>query len=296
MFDERKDVHPNTVFEVHEAAAIFPPMSEAEFQQLKSDIQQHGLREPIWIYSGKVIDGRHRLRACTELGIQPPTREWDGNGSLLSFVISMNLHRRHLDESQRAMVAARLLPEFERERQSAAGAGCQDGAGANLREGRPSEAVAEMMNVSPRSVESANRLLNEGLPELISAVDSGTVAVSAAAEVAELPHEEQKAVVEKGESEIKRIAKVIRQAKSKKQRGRKKQKAHPAKAGGPLFGSAPEIRDDGAWFCLEVSNEWQNQIAALMSDTSKFEMAIAKGLLITKRKPEMQSKQRVEGV
>ena len=75
---------------------------------MKASIAAIGLREPIWIYLGKVIDGRNRLRACTELGIPPATREWDGRGSLVTFVISLNLHRRHLKEPQRAMVAAQL--------------------------------------------------------------------------------------------------------------------------------------------------------------------------------------------
>jgi hypothetical protein len=106
--------NPNPPFEVHEVARIFPPMSDPEFNDLKSDIAKNGLREPLWMYQGKVIDGRNRLSACTELGITPATREWNGEGTLLDFVVSLNLHRRHLNETQRAMVAARLKPSFEK--------------------------------------------------------------------------------------------------------------------------------------------------------------------------------------
>ena len=41
--------------------------------------------------------------------------EWDGEGSLISFVVSLNLHRRHLDSNQRAFVALDLLPFIEAE-------------------------------------------------------------------------------------------------------------------------------------------------------------------------------------
>ena len=79
----------------HEVTTIFPPMEESEYMSLVADIQEHGLREPIWTYQGKIIDGRHRSRACQQLGIEPTYREWDGNGSLVAFVVSLNFERRH---------------------------------------------------------------------------------------------------------------------------------------------------------------------------------------------------------
>jgi hypothetical protein len=71
-----------------------------------------------------VIDGRNRYRACKELGVEPTTREWDGKGSLVAFILSLNLHRRHLDAAQRAVLALSLLPFLKaeaKERQRAAG-------------------------------------------------------------------------------------------------------------------------------------------------------------------------------
>jgi N6-adenosine-specific RNA methylase IME4 len=88
-------------------------MTDEEFEELKADIAANGLREPIWLHpDGRIIDGRHRYRACCELGLEPPFRTWDGQGSLVGLVVSLNLHRRHLSESQRAMVAAKLSREF----------------------------------------------------------------------------------------------------------------------------------------------------------------------------------------
>jgi hypothetical protein len=104
----------------HEVAALFPLMEGEPFELLKA----HGQRETIWTYQGKIIDGRNRYRACTELGILPLTREWNGEGSLVEFVVSLNLHRRHLDSGQRATVAVDMLPLLEAEakhRQRASG-------------------------------------------------------------------------------------------------------------------------------------------------------------------------------
>lgn len=102
--------------EFHEVANIFPLMQGEEFDALKADIAANGLREPVWLHTdGRIIDGRNRYRACCELGIEPMYRTWDGNGSLVSFVVSLNLHRRHLSSGQKAMIAAEILPLLEEE-------------------------------------------------------------------------------------------------------------------------------------------------------------------------------------
>ena len=108
-----------TAFPLHPAAELFPVMDEAAFAALVADIAAHGQREPILIYDGQVIDGRHRLRACEQLGLEPLVRQVSaGDGDPFGLVVSLNLHRRHLTESQRAMVASKLanLPLGSRSR------------------------------------------------------------------------------------------------------------------------------------------------------------------------------------
>jgi hypothetical protein len=90
-------------------------MAGQDYADLREDIRTHGQREPIWTYQGAIIDGRNRYRVCQELGIEPKLREWDGQGSLVAFVVSLNLHRRHLGSSQRAAVAAEMLSLLEQE-------------------------------------------------------------------------------------------------------------------------------------------------------------------------------------
>jgi hypothetical protein len=80
----------------HEVAFLFPEMDEAEYWDLRDNIGFNGLREPIWLYQGKIIDGKHRYKACLETGTEPYFRDWDGKGSLVEFVVSLNLYRRHL--------------------------------------------------------------------------------------------------------------------------------------------------------------------------------------------------------
>lgn len=221
----------------HEVANIFPMMSDAEFASLKSDIQAHGLLEPIWLHNGLIIDGRNRYQACVELGVEPHFRQWDGNGSLVAFVVSLNLHRRHLSESQRGMVAAKLANMAQGERTDLQPS-------ANLQKVSRAEA-AELLNVSERTVNAAAKVKDEGAPELAQAVETGRASVSAAAEVATLPVEEQREIVAKGEAEILKAAKEIR---AKKAQANAQARAEIKAQSLPL--------PDGQYQCLVIDPPW----------------------------------------
>ena len=92
--------------QIHQVAKLFPPMSEEQFRELKNNIAMVGLLVQIMTFQGEIIDGVHRYRACEELGIEPRILEWNGTGSLVELVISLNRHRRHLTPDQLAAVAS----------------------------------------------------------------------------------------------------------------------------------------------------------------------------------------------
>lgn len=102
-------------YPAHPAAGIFPLVGKADLVALAADIEAHGLRHPITLLDGAILDGRNRALACVSAGVAPRFVEWDGIGSAVDFVLSENLRRRHLDESQRAMVGARAKPLYEAE-------------------------------------------------------------------------------------------------------------------------------------------------------------------------------------
>lgn len=142
----------------HPAAEVFPLLSEEEYQAFKADIATHGLREPIWLYEGRILDGRNRYRACRELGIAPLFRTYTGD-SPVAFVWSLNGERRHLDVAQRAAIGAEMLAtlqEESRKRQLA-----------NLRRGNSvlppmEERAPASPRRRPRSVDEAARIVNAG--------------------------------------------------------------------------------------------------------------------------------------
>jgi hypothetical protein len=134
---------------VHPAANMFPMMSETELRELGKDIRQHGLREPIVITLDdegtsddpacyRLLDGRNRLDAMELVGIRfeliwgrvkgrrslewwqliqppddPPLAEdnpiREELGDSYQFVISANIHRRHLTAEQKRELIGKLL-------------------------------------------------------------------------------------------------------------------------------------------------------------------------------------------
>lgn len=196
----------------HPLADIFPLMSGEEFVSLKADIKAHGLREAIWTYGGMILDGRNRFKACQEVGVKPFFREYDGQDPA-AFVVSLNLKRRHLNESQRGMVAAKLA-NMTKSDAGRLGADSLHGlATANLQLPKTtSTEAADLLNVSPRTVATAKKVQNEGSEELIRAVEAADVSVSTAAVLVELPKEAQAEVVAQGPDQMKETAKEIKRA------------------------------------------------------------------------------------
>ena len=196
----------DTRLEFHPLAGIFPLLDTANLHGLVADIAEHGLNEPIALYEGKILDGRNRYEACRVAGVDCRFTEYSGPDAL-AFVISLNLHRRHLNESQRAMVAARI---------------------ANLQAGRPAETAsidavsqgeaADRLSVGRSSVQRAAEVQEHGAIELQDAVEQGAASVSAAAEISKLSVGEQLSIVARGEKEILHAAKTIRKERAKKKR------------------------------------------------------------------------------
>lgn len=189
--------------EFHELANLFPLMEGREFDDLVTDIELHGCREPIYLLDGKILDGRNRWRACEKIGARPTLVDYEGDDAA-AFVISLNLHRRHLSESQRMLVAGKLANLRDGQRADQAAQTCAP---------VTQSAAAEMLNVSRRGVQLAREVIDRGSPDLVAAVEQGRVSVSAAADVSSLPKGQQSEIVARGEKEIVATANKIRAQK-----------------------------------------------------------------------------------
>jgi len=99
---------------VHPVAELLPPLSDDEYAALKSSIADFGLAEPIILYEGMILDGRHRYRACVETDMPIMTRNYGGEQPL-AYILGVNLARRNLTESQRSVLFLKIEGHLEAE-------------------------------------------------------------------------------------------------------------------------------------------------------------------------------------
>jgi len=200
----------SSTMKFHPFANVFPLMSEGELKELAADIEAHGQLEPIYTYEDQILDGRNRFKACRMAKRKPWFEPWEGGaaageagaqgpgGDPVAFVVSMNLRRRHLDESQRAIVAGKLAALKQGRKPLRSGADpaqvVTSKASPNMPIGMFDREVAadmtisqaaELLNVGRRSVLRAREVLEHGAESLVAAVEAGQVSVADAAHVAQ---------------------------------------------------------------------------------------------------------------
>ena len=155
----------------HALSKAFPAMTEAEYTALLENIREHGQRHPIITYQGQILDGHHRARACAELGKEPYLKEYGGNDPV-GYVLSSNLHRRHLSASQRAGAIV-ACNEWRNEGRAQLG---------NVAQLPPTAAqMAETAQVSERTIKDAKTAHKAGFEETVR---DGKATVSELANIA----------------------------------------------------------------------------------------------------------------
>lgn len=169
-------------YQQHPLSKAFPSMPEEQFKALVDDIDLNGVRNPILLYQGKIIDGWHRYQACLELNVKKMRMaDWDGDDPV-AFVLSQNLHRRHLNPSQRSLIFAELAEWNEK-----TGRVSKSLQAATL----TLEKAAELTQVSKRTMSLAKAAM-EAEPEVQEAVKEGRMSVSEAAKLSKEDPEIQK--------------------------------------------------------------------------------------------------------
>jgi hypothetical protein len=149
------------------------------------------LKEAIWLHEGKILDGNNRYRAGLKIGYQfkeTDFRTFDPKADALAFVVSANLHRRHLNESQRAAIAARLV-------NTKLGYNQYNGATVT------NEKAAKLLGVSEATVKTAKKVAEKAAPEILEKVQKGELRLNAATQLLSKPKDQQAVELAKIEAE-----------------------------------------------------------------------------------------------
>jgi hypothetical protein len=168
------------MIEFHPVTEIFPLIEGEDFAELVKDVAEHGLLQAICLHpDGRIIDGRNRYRACLQAGKEPHFTTWNGEGSLVAFVVSLNLKRRQLTAAQRAAASLASLPMLEaeaKERTRTSGPGMYGGkppmAKMSQAVGPSREQAAKIFQVAGVYVQQA-KTIQRVAPEKIAEIKAG---------------------------------------------------------------------------------------------------------------------------
>lgn len=167
------------------------------------------MKEEIVLHEGKILDGRSRFAACKLVGVKPATRAFgdrksDGEDPL-KFVLSENVHRRHLTDDQRTIIASELAVRSQVGRPSEKKQESNGGefGGLPVSSTKQDEA-AKLLNVSPAAVRRGVKVLKKGSAKLKEALKSGEVSISKAADAADAPKDRQMKVAKAPRKKAKR--------------------------------------------------------------------------------------------
>lgn len=166
--------------ELHPLCSYFPRMSDTDFNGLKSDIKANGQLHPIYLLDGMILDGGNRYRALAELGITPICQEYEGD-SPVQFVLSSNLHRRHLTQGQAAAIvsATQDWSKAHPAHRVAKEVG-------NVTDLNTVADMSKVSGASDKTQRDANKLVKHATPELVKQVTTGEKSLNQALVEADL--------------------------------------------------------------------------------------------------------------
>ena len=166
----------NELFQEHpfnDLVHVFPVMTRDEFAGLVDSIRQHGLLDPITLWHGQIIDGRHRFLACIKAQVAPRFERLPDDADPLEYVLSRNRDRRDTSITQKAVSAYKVT--------SRSGPGRpRKGEQDNPERPYTQQEAAKRFGVSRSQVIAAGRVISpdsQAQPAVRRAVEQGRVTI-----------------------------------------------------------------------------------------------------------------------
>lgn len=198
----------------HELADVSALLDDEheDFQALVADIKQQGLLDAVVLFEGKILDGRHRYRATVQAKQVLKTAHFLGTkAEALSFVMSRRT-RRNETEAQKVAAANAYLKHLKALRKAGEATQASDlPDNKPAKSGRPAtnadvKQVADEMGVNARSLRDVEKIDQNAAPEVLDAINDGTLSLRRAKAIAALPQEAQAEAVERARKEATKLS------------------------------------------------------------------------------------------
>ncbi|QHE78343.1 plasmid replication/partition related protein [Hydrogenophaga sp. PBL-H3] len=214
--------------------AYIDPLTRDEHEALERSILSEGCRDALVLWNDVLIDGHNRYGICQKHGLPFQTVQNPNFQSMEDvhlWMIDQHLGRRSVSDFQRGVLALRkreILSE-RRSRFLASAPAPEDVAADEVLTTPPPdnpavptprplhsrEDIAKAARLSSSQVVQIEKIQKQAAPELVEALKAGAISLNAAAAVAGLPADEQKAAALAGKDELKLAAKRAREARRK---------------------------------------------------------------------------------
>jgi len=222
--------------------AYIDPLTPEEHEALEASLLAEGCRDALILWGDVLVDGHNRYGICKQHGLPFQTvqnKRFKTLDDVHLWMIDQHLGRRSVSDFQRGVLALRkreILSErrARAEAERAAQAEAEQAAASAQAAGEAGDAppwsddaafqapaldsrqaLAKAARLSNSQVGMIETIHKQAAPEVVAAVKSGAISINAAAAVATLPEEEQRAAALAGGSELKQAAKRVRESKRK---------------------------------------------------------------------------------
>ena len=214
-----------------ELKAYIDPLTADEYEALERSILSEGCRDALVLWGEVLVDGHNRYSICQKHDLPFNTVQntrFQSMDDVHLWMIEQHLGRRSVSDFQRGVLALRkreILGERKRAEQSqlqresdglAEDAAADDDSPPWAPAAMPSRAeLAREAKLSSSQIGMIERIHAQAAPEIVEAVKTGQLSISAAAAVSSLPEDEQRAAAAGGKDELKQAAKRVRESKRK---------------------------------------------------------------------------------
>lgn len=221
---------------IHEALrAYIDPLTEHEYEALERSLLTEGCRDALVCWGNVLIDGHNRYAICQKHQLPYKVVQNDHFANIEEvqlWMIDNHLARRSVSDFQRGMLALRkkeilsIRNQQQNQQHSASAEPEQQESEQAIPVIKPTQSrqeIARVAGISSHAVVQIEKIQRAASPELVRAVRDGSISISAAATIASLPTEEQKAAVAGGRKELQEVARQVRE-KNRVQRQQAKPK------------------------------------------------------------------------
>lgn len=180
---------------------LIPPLTDEEFEQLEQNCLNDGIREPLIIWNGILIDGHNRLKISQKHSLPYQTKEmhFDNEKEAEAWIIKNQFGRRNLSAYDRSVLALKLKPliaekakekQVETLRQNMTVSQKSD----ERKEVSTKKELAKIAGVSHDTIAKVEKIERQATPEVKAQVKNGTLSINQAYQT--VRREEKKRVVE----------------------------------------------------------------------------------------------------